>query len=256
MGVPKQNSGVGVSLTLKDHYEMPNPLETTCTVLSSVGIQPEYNALSMTTELWIDQPNGYSKHVGDLNYQRDTVDDRQYLWGRTESHGIKKLVTDKDIFDFKEILMEENNIQDNDALEIIVQYQHEDTYRLKAIAKGNWIDMAADEDVTIKAGELKLINLGVAMKLPEGYEGHLAPRSSTLKKFGVMQANSVGVVDDTYCGPTDWWRFPAFATRDTEIKRGERICQFRIMEVQPKIRFTEGKMTAEDRGGFGSTGTK
>jgi dUTP pyrophosphatase len=241
---------------VENEYEMSNPMETACTVLSSVGIMPEYNSLSRETELWIDRDDGYSQKVGTMYFMKRVEDQQRHVYGTTESHGGKWLITDKDIFDYKDILMAENNIQDNSALEIIVQYQHEDTYRLKAIEKGNWIDMAADEDVTIKAGELKLINLGVAMKLPEGYEGHLAPRSSTLKKFGVLQANSVGVVDDTYCGPTDWWRFPAFATRDTEIKRGERICQFRIMEVQPKLRFTEGKMVAEDRGGFGSTGTK
>ena len=245
-----------MSVANNDHYEMPNPLETLCTVLASVGISPEFNSINHATELWYERDDGRMHHVGDLSYQRDMYDDKSYVWAISGSNKAMRIVTDKDIMEFKEIIMAENNIVDNSALEIIVQYQHEDTYRLKAIEKGNWIDMAADEDVTIKAGELKLINLGVAMKLPEGYEGHLAPRSSTLKKFGVMQANSVGVVDDTYCGPTDWWRFPAFATRDTEIKRGERICQFRIMEVQPKIRFTEGKMTAEDRGGFGSTGTK
>jgi dUTP pyrophosphatase len=254
MGELKQAAGIKV--VLQDHYEMPNPLETTCTVLSSIGISPEYSPMAGTTELWINSDDGSSKYVGYLDFIHDLPTGRRNLWGHTDGGKAMQLLTDKDIFEFKDILMAENNIQDNDALEIIVQYQHEDTYRLKAIEKGNWIDMAADEDVTIKAGELKLINLGVAMKLPEGYEGHLAPRSSTLKKFGVLQANSVGVVDDTYCGPTDWWRFPAFATRDTEIKRGERICQFRIMEVQPKLRFTEGKMVAEDRGGFGSTGTK
>lgn len=250
------NQSTGVKVDLHDHFEMPNPLETTCTVLSTVNISPEYNALSGTTELWINRDDGYAKNAGYLDFLTEAVTGKRILWGHTDGGKAMQLLTDKDIFDFKDILMAENNLTDNSALEIIVQYQHEDTYRLKAIEKGNWIDMAADEDVTIKAGELKLINLGVAMKLPEGYEGHLAPRSSTLKKFGVLQANSVGVVDDTYCGPTDWWRFPAFATRDTEIKRGERICQFRIMEVQPKLRFTEGKMVAEDRGGFGSTGTK
>ena len=251
------NQAIGfVKVELHDHFEMPNPLETTCTVLSTVNISPEYNALSGITDLWINRDDGSTKNAGYLDFLSDAVTGKRTLWGRTAGGKAMQLLTDKDIFDFKDILMAENNLTDNSALEIIVQYQHEDTYRLKAIEKGNWIDMAADEDVTIKAGELKLINLGVAMKLPEGYEGHLAPRSSTLKKFGVLQANSVGVVDDTYCGPTDWWRFPAFATRDTEIKRGERICQFRIMEVQPKLRFTEGKMVAEDRGGFGSTGTK
>lgn len=139
---------------------------------------------------------------------------------------------------------------------IIVQYQHDDTKRLEAIEKGDWIDMYADETVEIKQGEMKLVNLGVAMKLPAGYEGHLAPRSSTFKKWGVIQANSVGVVDNSYCGPNDWWRFPAVALRDTVIERGDKICQFRIVSKQPIVKFVEGKMESEDRGGFGSTGSK
>ena len=95
------------------------------------------------------------------------------------------------------------------------------------------------------------------MKLPDGYEAHLAPRSSTYSKYGVIQANSVGVVDNSYCGPSDWWYFPAIALeKDVEIKKGDRICQFRIMEKQPGLKFVEGKMTDKDRGGFGSTGTK
>lgn len=138
---------------------------------------------------------------------------------------------------------------------IIVQYQHEDTKRLEAIEKGDWIDLYADETVEIKQGEMKLVNLGVAMKLPAGYEGHLAPRSSTFKKWGVIQANSVGVVDNSYCGPNDWWRFPAVALRDTVIERGDKICQFRIVSKQPIVKFVEGKMESEDRGGFGSTGS-
>ena len=82
------------------------------------------------------------------------------------------------------------------------------------------------------------------MKLPDGYEAHLAPRSSTYSKYGVIQANSVGVVDNSYCGPSDWWYFPAIALeKDVEIKKGDRICQFRIMEKQPAIKFVEGKMT-------------
>ncbi len=138
--------------------------------------------------------------------------------------------------------------------QIIVQYLDENVKRLEKIDKGNWIDLAAAEEVTLKAGEFKLINLGVAMKLPAGYEGHLAPRSSTFKNFGIIQTNSVGVVDDSYCGPTDWWKFPAYALRDTTIKRGDRIAQFRIMPIQPAIDFVEGKMEGDDRGGFGSTG--
>lgn len=146
---------------------------------------------------------------------------------------------------------------ENNELSIKIKYLNKDVTRLSKIDKGDWIDLYAAERVEIKAGELKLVHLGVAMKLPEGYEGHLAPRSSTLKKWGVLQANSVGVVDNSYCGDNDWWRFPAFATRDTVIEAGDKICQFRIMKKQEPVDFVEVEQLGEpDRGGFGSTGTK
>lgn len=123
--------------------------------------------------------------------------------------------------------------------------------------KSEWIDLRSAENVEMKAGEFKLINLGVIMKLPDGYEGHLAPRSSTFKKYGLIMVNSVGVVDNSFCGPEDVWRFPALAMRDTKIYKGDRICQFRIMKTQPKIIFEEvNEIDGESRGGFGSTGVK
>lgn len=93
------------------------------------------------------------------------------------------------------------------------------------------------------------------MKLPEGFEAHLAPRSSTFKNFGILQTNSVGVVDSSYCGAEDWWKMPVYATRDVTIEKGSRIAQFRIMENQPKIQFEETELENKNRGGFGSTGT-
>lgn len=123
--------------------------------------------------------------------------------------------------------------------------------------KSDWIDLKAAEDIHMEIGEFKLIPLGVSMKLPDGYEAHLAPRSSTYKKFGIIQANSVGVIDSSFCGDNDQWMFPAIALRDTDIKAGDRICQFRIMQIQPKVIFSEVEsLGAENRGGFGSTGTK
>lgn len=140
---------------------------------------------------------------------------------------------------------------------IIVQYLDDTIERLKKIEKGDWIDLRAAHDYVIPKGQFALIHLGVAMKLPDGYEGHLVPRSSTYKKYGIIQANHQGVVDNSYCGPNDWWYFPAIAlNQDAIIKKGERICQFRIMEKQPEIEFIEGQMQDADRGGFGSTGTK
>ena len=120
--------------------------------------------------------------------------------------------------------------------------------------KSDWIDLAAAETVTLKQGEFKLIHLGVAMELPEGYEAHIAPRSSTYKNFKILQTNSVGVVDRSYCGPNDWWKMAVYATEDTTINKGDRIAQFRIIENQPKLNFVESELTGKDRGGFGSTG--
>ena len=121
--------------------------------------------------------------------------------------------------------------------------------------KSDWIDLRAAEDVALKAGEFKLIPLGVAMKLPQGYEAHVVPRSSTFKNFGIIQTNHCGIIDESYCGDNDQWYFPAYALRDTEIHVNDRICQFRIMENQPKIAFDEVvSLSSMDRGGFGSTG--
>ena len=139
---------------------------------------------------------------------------------------------------------------------ITVQYLNDQVNRLSVNAKGDWIDLYAAETVDMKQGEHKLIHLGVAMKLPEGYEAHLVPRSSTYKKWGIIQANHVGIIDNSYSGPNDWWMLSAIAMRDTTIHAGDKICQFRIVERQPPIKFVEGKMEGEDRGGFGSTGTK
>ena len=121
--------------------------------------------------------------------------------------------------------------------------------------KSDWIDLRASEEVELKAGEFKLIPLGVAMEIPKGYEGHLAPRSSTFKTWGLIQTNSIGVIDCSYCGDEDMWRMPVYATRDTVIHVNDRIAQFRIIENQPKIVFEEVETLGNDsRGGFGSTG--
>ena len=121
--------------------------------------------------------------------------------------------------------------------------------------KSDWIDLRASEEVELKAGDFKLIPLGVAMQIPEGFEGHLAPRSSTFKTWGLIQTNSIGVIDCSYCGDDDMWRMPVYATRDTVIHVNDRIAQFRIIENQPKIVFEEVESLGNDsRGGFGSTG--
>ena len=162
----------------------------------------------------------------------------------------------------------------------------DDAKKLEKISKGDWIDLYANKDMFIPEGSRAMIPLGVAMELPEGYEAHLAPRSSSFKTWGIIQTNHVGVIDHSYCGDNDQWHMPVYClmgkdvkeeieviTReiDTEvfyeqhkvkvngtwIHKGDKIAQFRIMEVQPTIEFEEvDHLGNEDRGGFGSTGTK
>lgn len=125
----------------------------------------------------------------------------------------------------------------------------------EAIEKGDWIDLRAAETVTMEAGEYRVISLGISMKLPEGYEAYVVPRSSTFKKWGILLVNSTGIIDNSYCGDNDVWGFPALAMRKTTIHEGDRICQFRIMKKQPDLEFIKvEKLGNKDRGGFGSTG--
>ena len=121
--------------------------------------------------------------------------------------------------------------------------------------KSDWIDLRASETVELKAGEFKLIPLGIAMQLPKGYEAHVVPRSSTFKNYGLLQVNSCGIIDGSYCGDEDMWRMPVYATRDTVVNFNDRICQFRIIQNQPQIVFQEvNALGNSNRGGFGSTG--
>ncbi len=139
---------------------------------------------------------------------------------------------------------------------IQIKYFSKEIEKLHAIAgKSDWIDLRSAENVELKKGEFRLIRLGVGMKLPEGYEAHVVPRSSTYKNFGLLQTNHMGVIDNSYSGDNDEWKFPALAVRDTKIEIGDRICQFRIMERQPELCFEEVEhLDDTDRGGFGSTG--
>lgn len=139
---------------------------------------------------------------------------------------------------------------------IKIKYFTDKIDKINKIDKGDWIDLRAAETVELKAGEFKLIPLGIAMQLPEGYEAHVVPRSSTYKNFGIIQTNHQAVIDESYCGDNDQWWYPALAQRDTVINVNDRICQFRIMEKQPPITFVEvDTLGNEDRGGIGSTGT-
>lgn len=139
--------------------------------------------------------------------------------------------------------------------EIKIKYHNKNIEKIQKIAKGDWIDLRAAEKVELKAGEFRLVSLGISMQLPEGCEALIAPRSSTFKNWGILQPNSPGVVDNSYCGDDDIWQMPVYATRDTVIEENDRICQFRIQEKMPDVTFTEVDTLGNDsRGGFGTTG--
>lgn len=142
----------------------------------------------------------------------------------------------------------------NEKLSIKIKY-HNDILPIDKFENGDWIDLRAAEDVYMRLGEFRLISLGISMKLPEGYEAHIVPRSSTYKHWGIIQANHMGVVDNSYCGDNDIWMFPAIAIRDATIYKNDRICQFRIVKKQPEIEFeTVEHLDGKDRGGFGTSG--
>lgn len=140
---------------------------------------------------------------------------------------------------------------------IKVKYLNPNMTKIEKIDVGDWIDLRSENTIELKEGEFKLVSLGVCIKIPEGYEAHLAPRSSTFKNYGILQTNSVGVIDESYSGNDDVWKMPVYATRDTTINEGERICQFRIIKKMPPVCIEEvDDMTGPSRGGFGSTGVK
>ena len=121
---------------------------------------------------------------------------------------------------------------------IKIKYHTDEIEKLRYIdGKSDWVDLRAAEDVELQAGEFKLISLGVSMELPKGYEAHVVPRSSTFKTWGILQTNSIGIIDESYCGDNDIWKMPVYATRDTTIHKNDRICQFRIEKHQPTIMF-------------------
>lgn len=141
-------------------------------------------------------------------------------------------------------------------MNIQIKY-HTDITPLEQKDGSDWIDLRAAENVELFEGDFKLISLGISMKLPEGYEAHIVPRSSTFKNFGILQTNHFGVIDESYYGDNDVWKFPAYAIRHTVIHKDDRICQFRIDKKQPKVDFeVVDKLSDTNRGGFGSTGVK
>lgn len=155
----------------------------------------------------------------------------------------------EDEYDYKGEPMEVRTIK--------IKYLKEGMEKINHIENGDWIDLRTAEDIHLEPREFKLIPLGVAMVLPENYEALLIPRSSTFKKYGIIQANSIGLIDETYCGDNDEWKFPAYATRAVDIPKNTRICQFRIFKHQQTVVLVEAEHLSDtDRGGFGSTGEK
>lgn len=142
-------------------------------------------------------------------------------------------------------------------LNIDIIYHNPNMPKLEKIDKGDWIDLRASVGGSFKSGDFALINLGVSMRLPDGYEAHIAPRSSTFKNWGIIQTNSFGVIDNSYSGTNDVWKMPCYFTRDTVIEPNDRICQFRIVKKMEPVSFTEvTELDNTDRGGFGSSGKK
>ena len=140
---------------------------------------------------------------------------------------------------------------------IKIKYFDKTLPKIEKMKIGDWVDLRSAERVEMKQGEYKLLKLGVGMEIPRGYEAWVVPRSSTPKQFGIIMANSIGIIDNSYNGDEDQWRFPAIAIRDTVIEKGDRICQFRIMVNQPKFFFEEVEHLNEvNRGGIGSSGKR
>lgn len=139
---------------------------------------------------------------------------------------------------------------------IQIKYHSDKIEKLRYIdGKSDWIDLRSSREYELKAGEFALIDLGISIRLPEGYELITAARSSLFKNYGLIQSNGIGVVDESYCGDDDVLMMPVYATRDTRIHVNDRVCQFRIIEHQPTIVFEEVEsLGTRSRGGFGSTG--
>ena len=141
-------------------------------------------------------------------------------------------------------------------MEIKVKKLVDDLHDINQAHNGEWYDLRCAKDMYLITGELAYIPLGVAIELPEGYEAIVAPRSSAAKKFGIIQANSIGVIDHAYCGDNDEWMMPVYAIRNTTIHKNDRICQFRIQKIQPEADIVYvSELGNKDRNGIGSTGT-
>lgn len=145
-------------------------------------------------------------------------------------------------------------IESIEPLEIKIKY-HDGVDPIEQFPQGDWIDLRTAEKIHMEKGDFRMINLGVSMKIPEGYEAHIVPRSSTFMHYGLIQTNHMGVIDNSYSGTNDIWHFPALATRMIDIPKNTRICQFRLVRIQEPVKFVVvDELDPEDRHGFGSTG--
>ena len=153
------------------------------------------------------------------------------------------------------MLLELKDRRENSMEKIQIKYFDNEIDKIKKINKGDWVDLRSTETIHLKKGEFRLIPLGVGMKLPDGYEANIVPRSSTYKNFKILQTNCFAVIDNSYSGDSDEWKLPVIAMEDTVINKNDRICQFRINKIQPEIEFEEVERLDEvSRGGIGSTG--
>lgn len=146
-----------------------------------------------------------------------------------------------------------------EKLEILIRYHDDEAgeplQKIEKIEAGDWIDLRSAETVELFPNQFRLISLGVSMKLPDGYEAHIVPRSSTFSKYGIIQTNHMGIIDNSYAGDNDIWKMPVWSFGHTMIHKNDRICQFRIVPKMPPVTYTEvDHLDGPDRGGFGSTG--
>ena len=156
-----------------------------------------------------------------------------------------------------DIIEKNNSFQEkiNPAPQIDVLYHNPDLIPINLSENGDWIDLRSAEEYHIYPNKFYLINLGISVKLPEGYEAHIVPRSSTFKTWGLIQTNGIGIIDNSYCGENDVWMMPVISTKITNINVNDRVCQFRIVKKMPKIKInTVDHLSDKSRGGFGSTG--
>lgn len=116
-------------------------------------------------------------------------------------------------------------------------------------------DLASSEDITIAPHAMTLIPTGLVIATPKGYALVLVARSSLFKKKGLMLANSIGIIDQDYCGPNDKIMIAVWNTTNAsvDVAKGERLAQGLFLPVE-KAEWKEGLTSTDDRGGFGSTG--